>query len=166
VEQGWGGFFTRGASSLDEEVKPFKDFERDIVIMGHGNYGNRIAKDCGYTHSARTLARLPAKGGLPTDYGGKIICWSCFAGVSGVQLGTWRLPGFAASLSVHLKNRGYMNLSVWGSLWITTEIVSRTFYCRRNTTPQNVGTGRGTVAKLADMNSFRGGAPMTTPARW
>lgn len=124
----------------------FSHLDGDIVIMGHGNYGDRIAKDSGYTHSARSLARLLADGGLPQNYAGKIILWSCFAGAPG---------GAAQSLAFKLQGRGYMALSVWGCRWVTGPIAGKSFICRPNTTPLNVGTNNNNAeARLADMNRY------------
>jgi hypothetical protein len=124
----------------------FSNVDGDIVIMGHGNYGDRIARDSGYMFSARSLARLLADGGLPNNYAGKIIVWSCFAGVPG---------GAAQSLAFRLQGRGYMGLSVWGCRWITGPIANKSFTCRPNTTPNNVGTDANNAeASLADMNQY------------
>jgi hypothetical protein len=124
----------------------FSDLEGDIVIMGHGNYGDRIGKDSGYVHSARSLAKLLADGGLPLDYGGKVILWSCFGGV---------LNGAAQTLAFKLQGRGYMTLSVWGCKWVTGVMANKTFYSRPNTTMNNVGTPDDNAeTTLADMNSY------------
>ncbi len=154
VNENWhdeiGSFYVLNGG-MDVATPPFaadsfSDLDGDIVIMGHGNYGDRIARDSGYVHSARSLAKLLADGGLPLDYTGKVILWSCFGGV---------LNGAAQSLAFKLQGRGYMSLSVWGCKWVTGPIANKSFYCRRNTTMANVGTSDDNVeATLADMNSY------------
>ena len=93
------------------------DIDGDIVIMGHGDYGDRVGKDAGYTHSARTLAKMLADGKLPTTFKGKIILWSCFGGISA-----------AKSLKAKLAGRGYVNVTVWGCKYATANIAYKTFY--------------------------------------
>ncbi|WP_426209046.1 hypothetical protein [Massilia sp. TWP1-3-3] len=116
----------------------------DLLILGHGNYGDRIQKDAGYTHSARSLARLLEKRGLPKAFAGKVILWSCFGGAA---------AGMAQSLTFKLSCRGYTNVQVGGCRWITGTIVNRVLLCRRNTTPENIA-GVDAPAAMEDMMRY------------
>lgn len=149
TNQNWhaeiGGFYYQNGG-MDVELPPFdlSHVDGDIVIMGHGNYGDKIAKDSGYLHSARSLAKVLADNHLPLNFGNKIVLWSCFAGAPG---------GMAQSLAFKLSGRGYRTLSVWGCKWVTGNIANKTFLCVPNTSPTNVA-GNPVPATLADMVSY------------
>lgn len=158
VNEGWnaeiGSFcYSNGGADIQAPPLTLGGVDGDIIIMGHGNYGDRIGKDAGYTHSARSLAKLLADGGLAAGFAGKIILWSCFGGVSA-----------ARSLKSKLAGRGFVNLTVWGCNFATANIAYKTFYHypasgavlgADGTLTYNAGIAGGTAeTTLADMTSF------------
>ena len=117
------GYNNGGADICDIDGADLDEIDGDLIIFGHGNAGDRIAKDTGYSLSPRTLARLLKAKELPDDFAGNIILWSCQAGVAG---------GAAQSLSIALKNHGYMLARVWGCRFNTGGIVNKAFTCYPN----------------------------------
>lgn len=136
--------YTNGGMDVVAPPTDLSDIEGDLVIMGHGNYGDRIAKDVGYTHSARSLARLLEDSQLPKAYAGKVIVWSCFSAAPG---------GIAQMLAFKLSCRGYLNVAVWGCRWVTGVTVNRCLTCRANTTMANI-EGVTAEATLTDVVRF------------
>lgn len=91
-------------------LNSLRELKGDLVIMGHGEFENstnidQISLHNGYRISAKKLATILFKNGLPINYCGKIIVWSCWGGLPG---------GMAHNLYLKLCNYGYKSLSVWG----------------------------------------------------
>ncbi len=77
-----------------------------IFIWGHGNRKREcIATSDGTCVYASDIVNILYNIGLRPDFGGSIILWSCFAGVAN---------GFATTLLLHLKTRGYNSVTVYG----------------------------------------------------
>ncbi len=87
----------------------------DIIILGHGDYLDRIANGDDEELSANDMAKWLQDNGLPLAYGGRIWMWSCHGGVPG---------GFAQAVFMRLYNLGYHNISVSGPRYITGPIPS------------------------------------------
>ena len=82
----------------------------DMIILGHGDYLDRIANGAGEELSANDLAGYLVEHGLSQTYDQRIWLWTCHGGVPG---------GLAQGLYMRLYNLGYTALAVSGPRYIT-----------------------------------------------
>jgi len=119
----------RKPPSADREHEPpLANLEGNLFIWGHGDRGHVIADGGNQSLTVRDLALLLERRGLRHDFKGHIILWTCWGGVAG---------GFARSLSRHLGNLGYA-VPVWGSKYVTANMVSLRFLVIRKTPSDDV----------------------------
>jgi hypothetical protein len=102
-------------TSPEEGFEGKMEATTNIYIFGHGNYSTAIAAGAKEIYSAKALASLLIRAGLPDDFKRNIIVWTCWGGVPG---------GLAQELWQALyKLRGLANTpAVWGCKHVTAMI--------------------------------------------
>ena len=108
-----------GANENDAFPQGSLDQDTTIYVWAHGNRSKSAIAVEDVRMAPSEVLRSLAAAGMTRAYDGNVFFWSCFAGV---------VDGFAESVAMHCKTRGYVNLTVCATPFITGEVKNSHFF--------------------------------------